>query len=233
MMLSIIIPTWNEEKCLPKLLECIKRQSFRDYEVIIADADSTDRTREIARKYNCKIVKGGLPAVGRNKGAKTAKGDILLFLDADVQFDKNFLKNALKDMKERKLDVAGLYMGPLSNKLIDKIFLRIFNIVIFIAQFFYPGGCGCGIFCKKWLHKKVNGFDKTVKMGDDVEYIQRCSKYGKFRILKNVKISFSMRRFEKEGRFKVGLKHLLSAIHKILLGHIKSNIFNYKLKYNR
>ena len=90
-MLSIIIPAYNEEKYLPRLLRCIKEQTYKDYEIIIADANSTDKTRQIAKKYGCKIAKGGLPAVGRNNGAKIAKGDILLFLDADAKFNKNFL----------------------------------------------------------------------------------------------------------------------------------------------
>ena len=80
-MLSIIIITKNEEKCLPRLLESIKRQNFRDYEIIVSDAQSTDRTREIALAYGCKIVEGGLPSVGRNNGARVAKGEILLFLE--------------------------------------------------------------------------------------------------------------------------------------------------------
>ncbi|MBI2647452.1 glycosyltransferase [Candidatus Woesearchaeota archaeon] len=88
-MISIIIPTWNEEKYLPKLLECIKKQTYKDYEIIVADANSKDKTREVAKKYNCRIVKGGVPAVGRNNGAKVAKGDILLFLDADVTIQKD------------------------------------------------------------------------------------------------------------------------------------------------
>ena len=121
-MISIIIPTFNEEKYLPKLLNCIKKQTYKNYEVIIADANSKDKTKAIAKKYGCKTVKGGLPAVGRNNGAKIAKDGILLFLDADVQFDKNFLENAVKEMKTRNLDAAGCYISPLSYNVIDKIF---------------------------------------------------------------------------------------------------------------
>jgi glycosyltransferase involved in cell wall biosynthesis len=77
--ISIIIPTKNEETCLPKLLDSIKSQDFPDYEIIIADANSTDKTREIAKSYGCIVVDGGLPAVGRNRGAEVANGEILLF----------------------------------------------------------------------------------------------------------------------------------------------------------
>lgn len=93
--MSIIIPTLNEEKFLPRLLDSIKKQDSKDYEIIVADAGSKDATVEIAKKYRCKIVQGGLPAKGRNEGAKIAQGDLLLFLDADVQLPSDFLKNSL------------------------------------------------------------------------------------------------------------------------------------------
>ena len=141
-MLSIIIPAYNEEEYLPKLLKCIKNQTCKDYEVIVADADSKDKTRQVAKKHGCKIVKGGLPAVGRNSGAKIAKGDILLFLDADVWFDDNFLKNAIDEFQKRKLDVAGFYIHPIGDNVVDKIFFAIFNLWIFSTQFFYPNASG-------------------------------------------------------------------------------------------
>src|SRR3989344_6476196 len=168
MMISIIIPAYNEEKHLPKLLDCIKKQTYKNYEVIVADADSKDRTRQIAKKYGCKIADGGLPAIGRNNGAKKAKGGILLFLDADSIIEKEFIGNALIDMKKRKLDAAGSYLYPLSGKLIDKIFLGIFNFWTYATQLFYPNACGSGIFCERWLHDKINGFDETIKMSEDM-----------------------------------------------------------------
>lgn len=72
-MLSIIIPTLNEEKYLLILLSEIRKQNFIDYEIIVADAVSEDRTIEIARSFNCNIIKGGLPAKGRNEGTKLPK----------------------------------------------------------------------------------------------------------------------------------------------------------------
>ena len=232
-MLSVIIPTFNEEKYLPKLLESIKKQTYKDYEIIVADATSKDRTRQMAKKYNCRVIKGGMPAIGRNNGAKIAKGDILLFLDADSIIEKDFISNALIYMKKRKLDVAGSYLHPSSGKLIDKIFLGIFNFWTYVTQFFYPNACGSGIFCKKWLHDKVNGFDETIKLSEDMDYVRRCGKYRKFRLIKNSKVLYSMRRYKKEGRFKVGLKLFLSAIYRILFGEIRSDVFKYDLRYRK
>ena len=137
-MLSIIIPTWNEEKYLPKLLGCIKQQTYINYEIIVADADSTDKTRLIAKKYGCRIVKGGFPAAGRNKGAEIAKGEILAFFDADVQFGPDFLRNVTDELKHRKLDVAGCLINPMSNETAYRIFFVIYNFTIFLIQFFIP-----------------------------------------------------------------------------------------------
>ena len=232
-MISIVIPTWNEEKYLPKLLDSIKKQSYKNYEIIVSDANSKDKTRQIAKKYGCRVVKGGMPGIGRNNGPKAAKGNLLLFLDADVQFDKDFLKKALNEINEREIDIAGVFIHPLTDKLIDKIYLKIFNSCTFITQFFYPNAYGGTIFCKKWLHEKVNGFDETVKLGEDLDYVQRCGKQGKFRIIKSAKIYFSMRRFEDEGRLKVGIRHFLSASYRILFGQIRSGIFKYNLRYRK
>ena len=232
-MLSIIIPTYNEEKYLPKLLNCIKKQNYANYQIIVSDSNSKDKTRQIAEKYGCIIVNGGLPAVGRNNGAKIAKGVILLFLDADVQFCSNFISKSIREFEEKNLDVAGCYVLPLGNNIIDKIFFGIFNLWTFTTQFFYPNASGGGIFCRKWLHKKVNGFDESIKLSEDMDYVKRCAKYGKFRILKSASTFISMRRFEKEGRFKVGFKLLLSSIYRIFFGEIRSNIFKYNLRYRK
>ena len=232
-MISIIIPAFNEEKYLPGLLECIKKQTYGDYEIIVADANSRDKTRQIAKKNGCRVVKGGMPAVGRNNGANAAKGDIFLFLDADSLIDWDFLKNSLEDFEKRKLDVAGSLLYPASNKTVDKIFIAVFNIWACATQFFYPNACGTGIFCRNWLHKKVNGFDDSIKLSEDMDYVKRCGRIGKFRILKNSKVVYSMRRYFKEGRLKVGFKLLISAFYRPLFGEIRSDVFKYDLKYRK
>lgn len=79
MNVSIIIPTYNEEDYIENLLKSIKRQDYNDdIEVIVADAFSSDKTVEIAKQYDCIVVDGGLPAVGRNRGAEVATGEFLI-----------------------------------------------------------------------------------------------------------------------------------------------------------
>ena len=232
-MLSIIIPAWNEEKCLPVLLECIKKQTYKDYEIVIADADSSDKTIYIAKKYGCKIVKGGFPAKGRNSGAKVAKGGIFIFLDADVKIEKDFLRKAVKELSEKKLDCAGTYLKPQANNLTDSVFLEVFNIWIRMMQHIFPHAVGSAIFCRKSLHKKIKGFDESITLAEDMDYVKRASKSGKFRILKTVFLSYSMRRYEAEGRLKVIAKILMAGIYRVFFGEMKTDIFNYDLRYRK
>ena len=226
-MLSIIIPTLNEEKYLQKLLDSIKKQSFKNYEIIAADFNSKDKTREIARKHKCKITNGGTPPIARNNGAKVAKGDIFFFVDADCVINKSFLQRALKEIKGKNLDAAGCYAVPRSKKIFDRVTFALFNFWVYIAQFFYPNAA-FGIFCKKDLHSKIKGFDESIRLSEDMNYVKRAGKYGKFRILKSVKINTSVRRFEEEGRLRLILKLFLSGLHRLFFGEIKSDVFKYR-----
>ncbi|MCX6719835.1 MAG: glycosyltransferase, partial [Candidatus Staskawiczbacteria bacterium] len=162
-MLSIITPTLNEEKYLLLLLESIKKQDFGDYEIIIADAGSTDKTLEIAKKYNCIIIPGGLPAKGRNEGVKIAKGDILFFLDADTVLPNNFFEKALSEFNKRDLELASFCLIPLPKNRMSLFFMNIFyNQPIVLLESALPHAA-TGILVRKNLFDKLGGFDEDVK----------------------------------------------------------------------
>lgn len=200
MILSIIIPTYNEEEYLPVLLESIKKQNFNDYEVIVADANSTDRTREIAEEYGCVIVDGGLPAVGRNNGAKVAKGEYLIFIDSDLVLTDDYLRNVIYEFKMERLGIAITQMLPMSNKIEDKLFHDFANYFMIGVENIKPHGAGCyGIIAKKELHDECNGFDESLTFGEDTDYIERLAKKEPFKVLRNAKIGVSTRRLEEEG----------------------------------
>lgn len=200
MILSIIIPTYNEEEYLPILLDSIKSQSFDDYEIIVADANSTDKTREVAESYGCTVVDGGLPAVGRNNGAKIAKGEYLLFLDSDLELTEDYLRNALYEFRMERLGIAITQMTPMSNKIEDKIFHDFANYFMISVEKIKPHGAGCyGIIARKELHDRCNGFDEDLTFGEDTDYIERLAKIEPFKVLRNAKIGVSTRRLEEEG----------------------------------
>jgi len=200
MIFSIIIPTYNEEEYLPVLLDSIKEQDFDDYEIIVADANSTDKTREIAKEYGCIVVDGGLPAVGRNNGAKIAKGDYLLFLDSDLQLTEDYLRDVLYEFRMERLGIAITQMKPMSNKVEDKLFHDFANYFMIGVEKIKPHGAGCyGIIVKKELHDKCGGYDESLTFGEDTDYIERLAKKEPFKVLRNAKIGVSTRRLEEEG----------------------------------
>lgn len=204
MKLSIIIPSYNEEKLLPRLLDSIYSQDFDDYEVIVADANSTDNTRQIAKDYGCKIVEGGIPAVGRNNGAKVAKGEILLFLDSDLKLSKNYLNEAVFEFNDENLGIAISQMIPDSDKKSYKILHDFANSFMRSVENIKPHGAGCyGIMARKSLHDKVNGFDESLDFGEDTDYIERIGAISKFKVLRKPKVIVSTRRLEEDGLIKL------------------------------
>lgn len=231
-MISIIIPTLNEENYLPKLLDSLKKQNLKeDYEVIIADAGSTDTTVEIAKKkYGCKVVPGGLPAKGRNEGAKVAQGDLLLFLDADLILPEGFLDALLKEFREKNLDIASTGLDFLSDKKIYKIAAFLRNIYYRCTQRIFPHISQC-ILVKKDIHNKISGFDEKIKFCEDFEYVKKMGKISKFGHISKIKFYSSVRRFEKDGLIYTFLKLLLAHLYIALFGPIKSDIFRYRFSH--
>ncbi|NOR54695.1 MAG: glycosyltransferase [Sulfurovum sp.] len=110
-MISIIIPTYNAQNYLVKLLDKIKNQSLANYELIIIDSSSSDQTVVIAKKYTDNVIvipqsefdHGGT----RAKAAQIAKGEILVFLTQDaLPLDNNTIENIVKVFKNPKVGAA-------------------------------------------------------------------------------------------------------------------------------
>src|SRR3989344_8477717 len=102
MKVSVIIPVYNEEKVIQYCLESLKNQTFRDMEIIVVDDGSTDRTQELVKGVMLLIQDHKGPGEARNFGAKQAKGEILVFVDADMTFDKDFIKELIKPIITEK-----------------------------------------------------------------------------------------------------------------------------------
>ena len=228
-MISVIIPTLNEEEYLPIVLRSIRRQGIKDLEIIVADAASKDRTVEIAKSFGCKVTKGGMPGKGRNEGAKVAKGDIFMFLDADANLPRNFLKDFLKEFERRRLDVAGCLMKIPNKKRIYRVFEKLYELYFKSTEKFYTHATNCMV-VKQWLHEEIGGFDETIKLGEDFKYIQEASKKGKFGFLTNVWFHISPRRAEAD-MAKIITQYFLAEVYMTFIGPIRSDIFKYRFKH--
>lgn len=106
--ISVIIPTYNEEKHIQKCVESLLRQDFPDFEIICVDDGSTDATREILQRFAEKkqiifLKQNHLgPGHARNLGVTFAGGEILVFVDADMSFKEGFLKDLVQPIIDGK-----------------------------------------------------------------------------------------------------------------------------------
>jgi len=222
MNVSIVIPALNEETMLPRLLDSIKAQDFDSYEVIVADAHSTDKTREVAASYGCRIVDGGLPAVGRNAGAAVAEGEFLFFLDADVVLPKGFIRNVYTEMQDRYFDLATCEIRPLSDYRLDRVLHRMINLAVLLNLRVDPKAFGFCIFVTRRLFRRVGGFDETIFVAEDNDFVRRASEFCTLRYLRSAHIRVSIRRFEKEGRFEYMKKGIKLNLYRTFIGEIRN-----------
>ncbi|MBM3142582.1 MAG: glycosyltransferase [Chloroflexi bacterium] len=228
-MLTIVIPTLNEEPRLPLLLESISKQNFNDdYEIIVADANSKDKTVEIAKNYGCKVIAGGLPAKGRNQGARIAKGDLLLFVDGDTILPQDFLSKNLKEFEERKIDVAGFRLYPYKkNRFFNFLYDLFYNWPALATEKILPHASNV-ILVKKSFHQRIGGFDEEIKIAEDHAYARAGAKIGRFCILRRSPTLAWTKRFERDGWVKTCFKYALYEFHMVFLGPVKSAIFRYR-----
>jgi glycosyltransferase involved in cell wall biosynthesis len=228
MKVSIVIPTLNEERLLPRLFATIESQGYTDYEVIVADAGSKDSTREIAQSHGAKVVEGGFPGPGRNAGAKAAAGEYLFFFDADVELPDNFLERVVRELDEKYLDLATCEIRPLSNYVLDRLVHRFINISVRATLRVDPKAMGFCIFVTRRLFFRVGGFDETVRVGEDAEFVKRAAKIRPLHWLSSVYISVSVRRFEKEGRLAHIKKGIKLSLHRAFKGEVRGDAIDYE-----
>lgn len=230
MQLSIVIPTLNEEKYLPRLLESIKNQKFFDYEIIVSDGGSSDQTKQIALASGCLFVidnEHHHPSWQRNNGAAIAQGDILFFLDADTVLPSGFLEIVMAEFLSKKLSGAGFYIHFNPNKPSYNIYSFLYNFFCFCRQYFVPAAIGAGILARRGIHDSIKGFDTKIYVAEDYDYCYRLSRRGKFRMITSQRLQYSSRRLEQEGGFKVGLKWGFMALFTLFNFKIKRKIMKY------
>ncbi|NCN98881.1 glycosyltransferase family 2 protein [Candidatus Pacearchaeota archaeon] len=169
--LSVIIPTYNEEKDIGECIESLRNQSYKNIEIIIVDDGSIDRTKEIVKSFKkVKLIKGEHkgPGFSRNLGANKAKGKILIFVDADMTFDKDYLKNLTKPILEGKSFGTEEQYQKASN--LNSVWSRCWGA--YTAENRFKGNKG--IVFRAILKKKfeeMGGFDSKYGYADDLTFL--------------------------------------------------------------
>lgn len=201
-VLSIVIPTFQEESYIGATISNLRRMgSSTCFEVIVVDGGSTDNTVKEAQGLAdrvCIINKRGI-STARNFGARRARSELLLFLDADVNPPAGFVEKILHVFEDRNIIGATCTIMPKYSRALEKAFFYFYNGLIRFVCGFRPHSRGEFLAVRKSVFLSLNGFDEALPCLEDHDLAYRLSKMGKFAFVKDFTVYESMRRFRKLG----------------------------------
>jgi len=210
--LSVIVPTLNEERHIGSLLSDVAAQTRRPDEVLVVDAGSTDGTASVVRRFPfARLLEGEPPvACGRNLGGLSARGQTLIFLDADIRLPETFFEGFLGQFEGRGLEVAcPLYVPYRSTPTVEG-FHKLLNALFKVSQGVLPSGAGHCIAVRGEVFRGSRGFDPSLKF-DDIELIRRLSRGRRFGIVEE-RVFVSDRRYREKGTLRMMLTYSLMAL---------------------
>jgi len=242
-MITVVVPTYNEEKNIERCLNSLTKQSIsrENYEIIVVDGNSKDRTAEIAAKYADKVIQQTSSGVGgaRNDGAMAAKGEIIATTDADCLPDEDWLQTILNDFNDEQIVAVTGYLDPLIPKDMHRIEAGAYRYVFKVANGLRKAGskigyfhlCGANTAFRRDAFIQVKGY-RDLAYSDDVEIAKRLREHGKMTMDNHIQVDYSIRRIQKLGLAKYTWMIMKNDFNVIFLGK-KPTKGNYaKQEYN-
>jgi glycosyltransferase involved in cell wall biosynthesis len=207
-MLSFIVPTLNEERHIEEILKSLNPQLDSGDEVIVVDANSKDRTAEIAKFNGAKVLLRPKQGVGlaRTEGAKEAKNDILVFIDADCVIPSDFAPRIRSHFKkESVVAVGGLDLYESDSRVLGTIYnsysVGVFHLVrlnhFMTGKYWVPAN-NCAI--RKDVFFSVGGYRSVIC--EDTDLMQRLPPSRNIIYDQKLVMKLSDRRFKSDGFFK-------------------------------
>lgn len=199
--ISVVIPAFNEEKFIAVSLQSLILQHYQNFELIVVDNNSSDRTAEIAGNFGAKIVFERRQGVGfaRQRGFHEAKGKIIATTDADSFLPSNWLSRIAKEFQsDRKLVAFGGLYNFYSGTIMARTAILFFSYPAWIFDRIFSGGWslpGANLAVRKESFLKIGGFRTELNLGEDADISQRLRKMGRVRLDRDFKILVSGRRF--------------------------------------
>ena len=201
--ISVIVPALNEQKYIRIVLFGLGRQAYRNFEVVVVDGNSRDRTREIAKPYGRVIVEKG-KGVGRarNSGARIAKGSVLVFLDADTKPSEGLLSAYAREFRDPRVVAATGPILPLEETTgkvrLGYRFVSVFFVKLSIALH-RPTFIGSNFAVRKGAFEMAGGFNERFITYEDWDLSARLQKYGRMIFANDAVAYTSVRRVRKWG----------------------------------
>lgn len=184
-LVSVIITTKNEEKNIGNCLESISKQSYKNIEIVVVDNHSTDKTKEIVNKFSIKPLNlsfythGPERSAQRNFGVNKAKGEYILYLDADMIVSKNVIQDCVEKIRNNP-DIIALYVSEIVMG--ESFWCKVRRF----ERSFYDGTViDCVRFVSKIAFNKIKGFDETMSGPEDWDFDKKIRQIGKVDIIKS------------------------------------------------
>ena len=183
-MLSFIVPAFNEETELPATLRSIRLAadaSGTEYEIIVVDDASTDRTAELADSAGARVIRVNRRQIAavRNAGAQAARGDILFFVDADTHIAPTHVTEALRSLGDGYVGGSARFRLDAEVPRWARVFITVFTAIYFSWNL----GVGAFLFMRRADFEAVGGFDEQYFAGEEVYLTLALRKRGRFIIL--------------------------------------------------
>ncbi len=217
--LTIVIPAKNEAKLIPRLLTSLTNQDYSKMsstKVLVADANSTDGTREVVLSFrdrlNVAVIPGGMPSVGRNLGAAHAESTYVLFLDADIELaHPSVVRRAVELAQSKQLHCVTTNILCRDGSWVDKLFYAGNDFFQYMSRFHHPFATGMFMLFELNEFRRLRGFHEQVAFAEDYVLSKQvaCSKFGIVR----GGVYTTNRRFQKMGHLRVGWLFLKTAMN--------------------
>lgn len=227
---SVVIPAYNEEKNIAETIKAVLAQDYPDFEVVVVNNASVDKTEEVAKQFPVKVVKETRKGLlwAREAGRVNASGDIIVNIDADCLPESDWLSRGIENFKNDTIvAVTGPYDYYDGTKFFRATSLftqkHIYHLMSVIIQspLLKKGAVliGGNNFIRADILKKTGGYNTAlVFYGEDTDTAKRVSKHGKVIFNKKLTMKTSARRFKNEGTLKITLKYLYHFFKVVLTG---------------
>ncbi len=234
---SIIIPTLNEEDFLPLLLENLALQTNRSFEVHVADGGSTDETVQRAKSYEDRlsihthVSKEGNVAHQRNLAAAYAKGQYLVFLDADSRVESDFVETLEDVVMRRPHGIYITYFHPDSNSWVLRTSYWLMNHFVALTRFApRPLSSVGSVMIERAVFERIGGYDESIYVGEDHNLLRRARQSGAtVQAAHTIRVTFSLRRIRHEGMLRSLYILVFGIGYALFKGDIRRKYFSYDM----
>lgn len=209
---SIVVPTYNEERYIRRALEGLFSQKADfDYEVIVSDGHSTDSTVKIAKEMGARVVfePKRTIAAGRHAGFVAAQGSIIVSSSADVHVGPDWLAKLVAPIRKGRYVASGGPVIPKDGNLLEHAFAKglLTPVARGLSRMGIPYVVADNMAIRADVFHRIGGFDTDMVTAEDTYLVKKALRFGRFKFVKNAPVYISMRRVREWGYPKYLLYH--------------------------